>query len=247
MTAQPPAHGDVAILVPAAGAGVRMGPGAPKALRDLAGEPLLVHAVRRLAAAPSTGIIAVAAPPSAVDQVSSMLAPFGARVVVVAGGATRQESVGAALSAVPAEFDLVLVHDAARALVPPALVEAVAAALRGGSVAVVPVLPVVDTIKRVGGGGEVVATVDRSPLRAVQTPQGFRRATLAAAHAAALDAHTDDAGLVERMGVRVDTVPGDDHALKITRPFDLVVAEALVARAAALAYDRSGGGEEVQR
>jgi len=90
---------------------------------------------------------------------------------------------------------------------------------------VVPVVPVVDTIKRVGAGGEVAATVDRSELRAVQTPQGFRRATLAAAHAGAADEHTDDAGLAEQAGVRVETVPGDERAFKITRPLDLMIAE----------------------
>jgi 2-C-methyl-D-erythritol 4-phosphate cytidylyltransferase len=221
------ACGDVAILVPAAGMGVRMGPGVPKALRLLRGEPLLVHAVRGISAAPSIGLIVVAAPPDDVDTVAAMLAGV-ATVTVVAGGATRQESVAAALVAVPAKFDLVLVHDAARALTPPDLIEAVAAALRAGSTAVIPVLPVVDTIKRVGADGEVVATVDRAPLRAVQTPQGFRRAVLVAAHAAAADEHTDDAGMVEALGGRVDTVTGSDRAFKITRPFDLAIAEALL-------------------
>jgi 2-C-methyl-D-erythritol 4-phosphate cytidylyltransferase len=93
---------------------------------------------------------------------------------------------------------------------------------------------VVDTIKRIGAGGDVAATVDRSMLRAVQTPQGFRRETLSAAHASAADDHTDDAGLAEQAGVRVDTVPGDDLAFKITRPFDLVIAEALLAAGAGL-------------
>jgi len=222
------ARGDVAILVPAAGMGVRMGPGAPKALRLLAGTSLLVHAVRRISAAPSVGIIVVAAPPDDCASVAALLGDIP-NVAVVPGGATRQDSVAAALSAVPTEFDLVLVHDAARALTPSELFESVAASLRGGSTAVIPVLPVVDTIKRVGPGGEVVATVDRTPLRAVQTPQGFRRETLVAAHERAVDAHTDDAGMVEALGVRVDTVPGSDRAFKITRPFDLVVAEALVA------------------
>jgi 2-C-methyl-D-erythritol 4-phosphate cytidylyltransferase len=88
------------------------------------------------------------------------------------------------------------------------------------------VLPFVDTIKRVGAAGEVLATVDRSDLRAVQTPQGFRRAVITAAHAGAATDHTDDAGLVERSGFRIDTVPGDERAFKITRPFDLMLAGA---------------------
>ncbi|HEY0700040.1 MAG TPA: 2-C-methyl-D-erythritol 4-phosphate cytidylyltransferase [Micromonospora sp.] len=230
MTAQLNPRGDVAVLVPAGGAGVRLGPGAPKALRPLAGEPLLVHAVRRVAAAPSVRTIVVAAPFAELAAVRQLLDPV-APVLVVAGGATRQDSVAAALAAVPEGPDIGLVHDAARALVPPALVEAVAAAVRGGHDAVIPVLPVVDTIKEVGTGEVVLGTVDRSALRAVQTPQGFRRSVLAAAHAGADDPLTDDAGLVEKLGVPVVCVPGSEYALKITRPFDLTLAEHLLATA----------------
>ncbi|BCB80304.1 hypothetical protein Pflav_067140 [Phytohabitans flavus] len=201
MTAQLNPRGDVAVLVPAAGAGVRLGGGGPKALRHLGGEPMLVHAVRRVAAAPSVSAIVVAAPPSEVDAVRSLLAPL-APVIVVAGGAERQESVAAALAAVPEGPDIILVHDAARALAPPSLVESVAAAVRAGSAAVIPVLPVVDTVKEVGADEVVLGTVDRSALRAVQTPQGFRRSVLAAAHASAADSLTDDAGLVEKQGYR---------------------------------------------
>ncbi|SCF35304.1 2-C-methyl-D-erythritol 4-phosphate cytidylyltransferase [Micromonospora mirobrigensis] len=231
MTAQLNPRGDVAVLVPAAGAGVRLGPGAPKALRLLGGEPLLVHAVRRIAAAPSVHTVVVAAPAADVDAVRALLAPV-APVTVVPGGAERQASVAAALAAVPAGPEIVLVHDAARALTPPDLVESVAAAVRSGHDAVIPVLPVVDTIKEVDAGEWVLGTVDRSALRAVQTPQGFRRAVLAAAHAAAGDPLTDDAGLVEKQGVPVLCVPGSEHALKITRPFDLALAEYLLAAGA---------------
>jgi len=220
-------RGDVAVLVPAAGAGVRLGPGAPKALRDLAGEPLLVHAVRRLAAAPSIGLIVVAAPPDAVADVRRLLGQFPS-AVVVAGGPTRQASVAAALAAADAAYPIVLVHDAARALAPVALIERVAAAVRGGHDAVVPVLPVVDTVKEVDAAGRVVGTVDRAALRSVQTPQGFRREVLAAAHATAVDEHTDDAGLAEKLGATVWTVPGDEAALKITRPLDLRIAGLLL-------------------
>jgi 2-C-methyl-D-erythritol 4-phosphate cytidylyltransferase len=227
VTAQLNARGDVAVLVPAAGAGVRLGPGGPKALRLLGGEPLLVHAVRRVAASPSVRMIVVAAPPAEVEAVRALLAPV-AVVQVVAGGAERQESVATALAAVPDDIGIVLVHDAARALTPPELIESVAAAVRGGLPAVVPVLPVVDTIKEVGPGEVVHGTVDRSVLRSVQTPQGFRHDVLAAAHAAASDPLTDDAGLAEKAGVAVTCVPGSDLALKITRPLDLVLAEALL-------------------
>ncbi|MFI7431051.1 2-C-methyl-D-erythritol 4-phosphate cytidylyltransferase [Micromonospora sp. NPDC049836] len=228
MTAQLNPRGDVAVLVPAAGAGVRLGPGAPKALRPLAGEPLLVHAVRRVAAAASVHTIVVAAPAADVEAVRALLAPV-APVTVVPGGAERQASVAAALAAVPAGPEIVLVHDAARALTPPALVESVAAAVRAGHDAVIPVLPVVDTIKEVDTGERVLGTVDRSALRAVQTPQGFRRSVLAAAHEAAGDPLTDDAGLAEKQGVPVFCVPGSELALKITRPFDLALAEYLLA------------------
>ena len=227
MTAQLNARGDVAVLVPAAGAGLRLGPGGPKALRLLAGEPLLVHAVRRVAAAPSVRMIVVAAPAAEVEAVRELLAPV-APVTVVAGGAERQESVSLALAAVPAEIEVVLVHDAARALTPPQLIESVAAAVRQGHPAVIPVLPVVDTIKEVGPGEVVLGTVDRSVLRSVQTPQGFRHDVLAAVHASAADPLTDDAGLVEKAGLPVTCVPGSELALKITRPLDLILAEALL-------------------
>ncbi|TDC77089.1 2-C-methyl-D-erythritol 4-phosphate cytidylyltransferase [Micromonospora sp. KC606] len=227
MTAQLNPRGDVAVLVPAAGAGVRLGPGAPKALRLLGGEPLLVHAVRRVAAAPSVHTIVVAAPAAGVAAVRELLAPV-APVTVVPGGAERQASVAAALAAVPPGPQIVLVHDAARALTPPELFESVAAAVRSGDDAVIPVLPVVDTIKQVGAAEMVLGTVDRAALRAVQTPQGFRRSVLAAAHAAAGDPLTDDAGLVEKQGVPVRCVPGSEYALKITRPFDLALAEHLL-------------------
>jgi 2-C-methyl-D-erythritol 4-phosphate cytidylyltransferase len=217
----------VAVLVPAAGSGVRLGPGVPKALRPLAGEPLLVHAVRRVSAAASTGMIVVAAPPADVTAVADLLAPV-APVTVVAGAPTRQGSVAAALAAVPERYGIVLVHDAARALAPAGLVDRVAAAVRDGYDAVIPVLPVVDTIRRVDVDGGLAGTVDRSVLRAVQTPQGFRRAVLVEAHAAAVDEHTDDAGLVEKIGGRVHCIPGDERALKITRPIDLIVAEAIL-------------------
>jgi len=227
VTAQLNARGDVAVLVPAAGAGLRLGPGGPKALRLLAGEPLLVHAVRRVAAAPSVRMIVVAAPAAEVEAVRELLAPV-APVTVVAGGAERQESVSLALAVVPPEIGIVLVHDAARALTPPQLIESVAAAVRQGRPAVIPVLPVVDTIKEVGPGEVVLGTVDRSVLRSVQTPQGFRHDVLTAVHASADDALTDDAGLVEKAGLPVTCVPGSDLALKITRPLDLVLAEALL-------------------
>lgn len=222
--------GDVAVLVPAAGLGTRLGPGTPKALREVAGESLLAHAVRRLATAPSVGCIVVAAPVGAAGQVANSLGHITwVRLHVVDGGQTRQESVAAALWATPDPYSIVLVHDAARAFAPPDLVERVATAVRDGHDAVIPVLPVVDTIKQVGGDGYVTATPPRATLRAVQTPQGFRRSVLEQAHRAAGDSlvATDDAALVERIGARVFCVPGSEAALKITNPADLTTAEFL--------------------
>ena len=221
----------VGAIVPAAGLGVRLGPGAPKALRDLAGEPLLVHAVRGLRACPQIGPVVVAAPAPDVEEVARLLAAYD--VLVVAGGAQRQDSVRLALAALPGEVDLVLVHDAARCLVPAPVVEAVVEALHAGAAAVIPVLPMSDTVKQVDGT-RVVGTLDRAVLRAVQTPQGFRRDVLERAHAASCSAATDDAWLVEALGEVVSTVPGNDEGFKITRPLDLVLAEAVLALRAPL-------------
>ncbi|WP_380278336.1 2-C-methyl-D-erythritol 4-phosphate cytidylyltransferase [Kitasatospora purpeofusca] len=235
-------------MVPAAGRGERLGPGAPKALRELGGVPLLVHAVRALTRSRAVGLVVVAAPADGVAEVVALLDSHGLEgkdIRVVAGGATRQESVRLGLAAIPAEVGIVLVHDAARPLVPVEVVDAVASAVRAGAEAVVPAVPLADTVKRVepvpGGPEPVLDTPDRSTLRAVQTPQGFRRDTLAEVHAKALAEEaaadggglppvTDDAGLVERFGGRVVVVPGHEEAFKVTRPLDLVLAEAVLAR-----------------
>jgi 2-C-methyl-D-erythritol 4-phosphate cytidylyltransferase len=233
-------------VVPAAGRGERLGPGAPKALRELGGAPLLVHAVRALARSRSVGLVVVAAPPNGVAEVVGLLDSHGLDgkdVRVVAGGATRQESVRLGLAAIPEQTEIVLVHDAARPLVPVEVVDAVIGAVRGGAGAVVPAVPLADTVKRVapaeaGGPEPVLDTPDRATLRAVQTPQGFRRELLAEVHAKALaeaaagggPAVTDDAGLVEWYGDQVVVVPGHEEAFKVTRPLDLVLAEAVLAR-----------------
>ncbi len=226
-----------AVVVAAAGAGQRLGPGVPKAFRELAGEPLLVHAVRSLVAAPSVDVVLVAAPPDRVSAVRAMLAhvvPQRVGLVVVAGGSSRTESVRLALDVLPGDVEVVLVHDAARALVPVEVVESVVAAVRAGAGAVVPGLPVADTIKTVDSEHVVTATVDRTALWSVQTPQGFSRVVLLAAHESAANEPggaeaTDDAGLVERMGGRVLVVPGSEEAFKVTRPLDLVLAQAVLA------------------
>lgn len=229
-----------AAVVPAAGRGERLGPGAPKALRSLGGVPMLVHAVRALASSRSVDLVVVAAPEDGVADVVALLAEHQlldgtaglAPTAVVSGGDTRQDSVARALVSLPTDVDVVLVHDAARPLVPTTLVDAVAAAVRAGAAAVVPGLPVADTVKTVDATDVVTATLDRSAMRAIQTPQGFRRSVLTEAHAASDpdDPATDDAGLVEALGVTVHVVPGDEEAFKVTRPLDLVLAEAVLAR-----------------
>jgi 2-C-methyl-D-erythritol 4-phosphate cytidylyltransferase len=180
----------------------------------------------------------VAAPAERVGNVTALLAPLGA--TVVAGGAERQDSVARALAALPSEVELVLVHDAARAFVPVPVVEAVVAALRAGAPAVVPVLAVADTVKRVTGD-VVVETVDRRELRSVQTPQGFTRAVLEQAHGTGAPV-TDDASMVEALGVKVTTVPGSPAAFKVTTPFDLLVAEALLREGAHASAQHFEGG-----
>ena len=222
------------MLVPAAGRGERLGPGTPKALREIAGVPMLVHAVHALAASPAVDLVVIAAPESEVEHVSGLVgrSTFNAEVSVVSGGATRQESVARALITLPDDVDVVLVHDAARPLVPVEMVTAVVASVREGHPCVIPCLSVADTIKEVDAHDMVVRTVDREVLRAVQTPQGFDRVVLQQVHADADpdNALTDDAGLVEAKGIPVHVIAGHAEALKITRPFDITIAEAIIAK-----------------
>ncbi|HZK04640.1 MAG TPA: 2-C-methyl-D-erythritol 4-phosphate cytidylyltransferase [Actinomycetaceae bacterium] len=239
----------------AAGSGTRLGHRLPKALVPLAGRPILSHALDGVAAARVADAVIVTAPPDLLDDVRS-LAP-GA--VCVAGGESRQASVANALSALPADVEVVLVHDAARPLTPPEVFHRVVDAVRSGHGAVVPAMPVVDTIKssapvmevsREGGSDaeraarraaaarrvgaipleRVTGTVDRTTLRAVQTPQGFDRDLLVRAHTVPGGDISDDAGLVEALGEDVWLVAGSERSLKITTPWDLELAEFLLAR-----------------
>ncbi|MET7616995.1 2-C-methyl-D-erythritol 4-phosphate cytidylyltransferase [Streptomyces sp. NPDC005408] len=228
-----------AAVIPAAGRGVRLGPGAPKALRTLNGTPMLIHAVRAMAASRAVSLVVVVAPPDGAAEVKSLLAdhalPDRTDFLVVPGGDTRQESVKLGLDALPPGIDAVLVHDAARPLVPVDTVDAVIEAVRDGALAVVPALPLADTVKEVepsadGSPELVVATPERARLRAVQTPQGFDLETLLRAHETVTDNVTDDASMVEQLGERVVVVPGHEEAFKVTRPLDLVLAEAVLAR-----------------
>ncbi len=217
----------VAAIVPAAGSGQRLGSGGPKALHVLGGQSLLRRSAQMLAEL--VDVLVVAVPADHEAEVRHDLAGLPCPVLVVVGGATRQHSVAAGLAALDTGTEFVLVHDAARPLMPPAVAVAVLAALRDGLAAVIPVIPIADTLKTLGSDGQVAAAVDRSRLVAVQTPQGFRYNVLAHAHRAGLDPLTDDAGLVEAIGVPVHTVPGDPVGFKITTPYDVVIAEALLA------------------
>lgn len=236
-TANPPSpEGGFAVVVVAAGSGTRLGHGIPKALVVLGGRPLLAHALRGIREAGLTGPVLVTVPAGDVE-LSATARAHGARPVT--GGASRAESVREALAELertePA-CTAVLVHDAARCLTPPEVFRAVVDRLRAGARAVVPVLPVADTMRRVDDAGRSLGTVDRTVLRAVQTPQGFDLALLRTVNRADVAAGTDpesvtdDASLVEAHapGTAVLTVPGHEHAFKITRPLDLVLAEAVL-------------------
>jgi len=219
----------VAAIIPAAGLGVRFGAPQPKAFFELAGLTLLTRSA--LALANHVDVIVVAVAADYVANAAQELETVDAEIHVVIGGATRQESVAAALLVVPVDIELVLVHDAARPLVPSSVIAEVISELADGVEAVVPVLPVVDTIKRVDSNGDVVETVDRNALRRVQTPQGFTKELLTEAFADSKHVATDEAGLVERLGIAIRTVAGSERAFKITTPDDIAFALSLLGEA----------------
>ena len=220
----------VLAIVPAAGSGLRLGAGVPKAFVELGGVPMVLRAVDGLLDSGAVDRVVVVVP---AQQRAAAAELFPGRpVTVVAGGADRTASVAAGLRELTSDVDVVLVHDAARPLTPPEVVRRVVGAVRSGVPAVIPVLPVTDTIKQLDPSGVVSATVDRTALRAVQTPQGFRTADLVRAYDGATDARTDDAGLFEALGEPVRTVDGDPSAFKVTTAWDLRIAELLLAGAA---------------
>jgi 2-C-methyl-D-erythritol 4-phosphate cytidylyltransferase len=219
-----------AVLV-AAGRGERFGHDRPKAFANLGGRPLLAASLERLERSEWVEAIVVAAPEEWEEPTILLAEELGVGTVhaVVTGGATRADSVRAGVGEVPDDADVILVHDAARPLLPEEVVERVVAGLAEGWDGVVPALPLADTVKR--AEGEAVAeTVDRTGLYAVQTPQVFLAEALRRALARGGDA-TDCAGLVEAAGGRVRLVEGDRRLLKVTTPADLAFVATLLAEA----------------
>lgn len=209
-----------------------MAVGVPKAFYQLDGQTLIERAVDGLLDSGVVDTVVVAVPADRTDEARQIL---GHRAMIVAGGSNRTDTVNLALTVLSgtAEPEFVLVHDAARALTPPALVARVVEALRDGYAAVVPVLPLSDTIKAVDANGVVLGTPERAGLRAVQTPQGFTTDLLLRSYQrGSLDLpateYTDDASLVEHIGGQVQVVDGDPLAFKITTKLDLLLAQAIV-------------------
>jgi len=221
-------------VVPAAGRGLRMGGSVAKQFLSLGGQPLVVHTLRVLQASSVIDKIIVAVPPSDLEYcLSSIVNPHGFTKVrkIVPGGQERQDSVRHALEEVGQEVDIVVVHDAVRPFLTERMIEEVVTkAWRKGAAIIA--LPVKDTVKQVGTDQVIERTVDRRPLWLAQTPQAFRKDWLQAAH---IKAHgegvraTDDAYLVEWSGHSVSVVEGSGDNIKVTRPEDMIIAEAILA------------------
>ena len=250
----------IGIIVVAGGSGTRLGAGAPKAFVGIDEHSMLRHALRGVLAAGPAQVVIVAPAGREGDALTEALAASeeapaldsGRRrdlISVVTGGETRQGSVAAGLGALWADVEVVLVHDAARALTPPAVFERVVETVRRTGSGVVPTLPVIDTIKRVDGGGvdgaAVLEAVDRSDLAAAQTPQGFPRTMLVDSYAVADQDYTDDTALVAAAGHPIVIVTGDPLAFKITTPADMDRARSLVTplAPARARFDGVGSGD----
>jgi 2-C-methyl-D-erythritol 4-phosphate cytidylyltransferase len=224
----------VHLLIVAAGSGRRMGATGNKVLLPVAGRPVLAWTLQAALACPAItwiGIVGQAVDAEAIAAIVAAACP-DRPVDWILGGATRQESVSLGLAALPPGAGGVLIHDAARCLVEPALLQRCAAAVSGGA-AVIAATPVTDTIKQVDGEGTIASTPDRRALWAAQTPQGFPVEQLRDAHAIALAQGwtvTDDAALFERLGLPVQVLEAPPSNIKLTTPFDLSVAAAVLAQ-----------------
>ena len=219
--------GAVGVVLPAGGAGRRMGGDVPKQFRLLGGAPVLVQTLRAFARHPALGAAVVVVPAGGEGATEGLLREHGAEAVVVAGGPTRQASVANGVSALPSAVDLVLVHDAVRPFVSQAVIARVVEAARQGGAAAAAV-PVADTLRQGGAGPLFGETVPRDGLWAMQTPQAARRDWLARAAAnAGRTVATDEVGLLQAAGRPVRIVEGDTRNVKLTRPSDWPLAEAL--------------------
>jgi 2-C-methyl-D-erythritol 4-phosphate cytidylyltransferase/2-C-methyl-D-erythritol 2,4-cyclodiphosphate synthase len=219
---------DLAVVVVAAGLGTRLGADKPKAFVTLAEKTLLEHALENIAQVPAVEQLIIAVPAGHEAQTAELadaaLAGLSVRFDIVVGGETRQQSIANALEVIDPELEIVLVHDAARALAPASLFVRVASEVRRSGLSAVPLMKIADTVKRIEGN-VVRETVDRNTLRASQTPQGFVAKDLIAAYAAADSEYTDDAALTEAHGMQINGVEGDERAFKITTADDLAAAE----------------------
>ncbi|PYP55976.1 MAG: 2-C-methyl-D-erythritol 4-phosphate cytidylyltransferase [Gemmatimonadetes bacterium] len=229
MTSPDASQPDVGVVIVAAGAGARAGPGEPKQFRPILGVPMLLRALRPFTSHPDVGHVVVALPAGFETRPPDWLGKLvGERLALVAGGATRAHSVRAGLGALPAHVRIVLIHDGARPFVTRETVDGVVAKARAG-VGAVAAIPVSDTVKDVEQE-RITKTVARNRLWRAQTPQGFPRAMIERAYAALGDGDamaTDDAELCERAGLPVDVVPDSPYNLKVTTADDFRIAEAL--------------------
>lgn len=216
----------VGVAIPAAGSGQRMG-GVRKAYLELGDEPLLFHALRPFLADPRVVQVSVALPPADAASPPDWLTGLDERVRVVAGGETRADSVRNAIEALPDDVNVIAVHDAARPLVALEVVRR-CIELAATGVGAVAGCPAVDTMKEVDGDGRITATPDRARLWHAHTPQVFPAAALREAYAAAVEGATDDAMLMEGRGLVVRMVDGGPSNIKVTRPEDVPVAEAIL-------------------
>jgi len=235
----------VHLLIAAAGSGRRMGANGNKLLLPVAGRAVLAWTLEAALACEAIGWIGIIGQPVDGEAIAAIVATatatsqrrLAAPVAWILGGDTRQESVSRGLAALPPGAEGVLIHDGARCLVEPDLLARCAAAVAAGQ-ALIAATPVTDTIKQVNGEGTILATPDRSGLWAAQTPQGFPVAQLRAAHQRAASegwSVTDDAALLERLGLPVQVLEAPASNIKLTTRFDLLVAEAVLAERAARA------------
>ena len=223
----------VHLLIAAAGSGRRMGAAGNKLLLEVAGRPVLAWTLEAALASPVIRWIGIVGQPVDAEPIAAIVAAAqpDRPVQWILGGDTRQESVSRGLAALPADAEGVLIHDGARCLLEPELLERCAAAVRAGQ-AVIAATPVTDTIKQVDGDGTITATPDRAGLWAAQTPQGFPVERLRQAHATATAegwSVTDDAALFERLGWPVQVLQAPPSNIKLTTPFDLTIAAAVLA------------------